>query len=94
MVKADKMMELKRNLSLARYLSARKTCLYRKRKDIFKLNELMASLRASCCLALSCVEVDVLILHLYFETMNKIIYFIVFISLKSLLLRGGSHIVS
>ena len=47
-------MEQKQNLSLtSRYLSSRKTYMYRKRKDIFKLAELMASLTASCCLTLS-----------------------------------------
>ena len=75
MVKDDRMVEMKRNLSLARYLSARKTYMYRK-KDISKLAELTAALTASL-FNLVCVEVDVLILHLYHETMNKILYFII-----------------
>ena len=45
MVTAYKMMELKQNLSLAAYLSARKTYL-QTREDIFKLSEFMAFLTA------------------------------------------------
>ena len=44
-----------------------------------------------------CSEVDVLILFLSFEireTTNKILSFIALITLKSLLLSSGSHIVS
>ena len=55
MVRAYKMMELKRNLSLAAYLSARKPYLQRKR-DIFKLAEFMAFLTASHCSTLSAVK--------------------------------------
>ena len=46
---------------------------------------------------LICIEVDVLTLYLSFEireTMNRILYFIASIPLKSLLLSSGSHIVS
>ena len=46
---------------------------------------------------LICSEVDVFILYLSFEireTTNKILSFIALISLKSLLLPSGSHIVS
>ena len=49
MVTAYKMMELKQNLSLASYLSARKKYC-KEREDIFKLAEFMAFLTASYCL--------------------------------------------
>ena len=88
-------MELKRNLSLAAYLSARKTYMQRK---------ISSSLPCSWLFSDSVVlfnviwsEVDVLILYLSFEireTMNKIISFIALIPLKLLILPSGSHIVS
>ena len=56
MVTAYKMMELKRNLSLAAHLSDRKTYLQRQRRYIFKLAESMAFLTASYCLTLSAVR--------------------------------------
>ena len=54
MVTAYKMMELKRSLSLAVYLSARNT--YLQREDVFKLAEFMAFLTASYCLTLSTLK--------------------------------------
>ena len=58
MVTAYKMMELKRNLSLAAYLSARKMYLQncKEREDIFKLAEFVAFLTASYCLILSAFQ--------------------------------------
>ena len=78
MATAYKMMEIKRNLSLAAYPSARKTYLHRSKEKISsKLAKFMASLTASYRLTLSgCIQVDVLILHLSFEiceTTNKIL---------------------
>ena len=55
MVTAYKMMEVKRNLSLAAYLSARKTYC-KEREDIFKLAEVMAFLTASYCLTLPALK--------------------------------------
>ena len=55
MVTAYKMIELKRNLSLAAYLSARKTYC-KEREDIFKLAEFMVFLTASYCLNLSAMK--------------------------------------
>ena len=98
MVTAYKMMVLKRKLSLAAYLSARKTYLQRKRRCLQARRVSLAFLTASCCLTLICSEVDVLILYLSFEireTTNKILSaFIALISLKSFLLPSASHIVS
>ena len=92
MITAYKMMELKRNLSLAAYLSARKTYLQRKRKYLY------GYLDSVVLFNLICSEVDVLILYLRFEiretTVNKILPFVALIQLKSLLLPSGSHIVS
>ena len=55
MVTAYKMMELKRNLSLAAYLSARKTYLQRKRRYL-QAREFMAFLTASYCLTLPALK--------------------------------------
>ena len=96
MVTAYKMMELKRNLSLAAYLSARKTYLQRKRR-YFQARRVHGFLDSFVLFNLICIEVDVLTLYLSFEireTMNTILYFIALIPLKSLLLPSGSHIVS
>ena len=86
MVTAYKMMELKQNLSLAAYLSARKTYLQRKRRYLQAC--LVHGFPDSLVLFnLICIEFDVLTLYLSFEirdTMNMILYFIVI----------GSHIVS
>ena len=66
MVKTYKMMELKRNLSLAAYLSARKTNLQSKR--YLQARRVHGFSDSPYCLTLSiCIEVDVLILHLSFE---------------------------
>ena len=95
-VTAYKMMELKRNLSLAAYLSARKTYLQRKRR-YFQARRVHGFLDSFVLFNLICIEVDVLTLYLSFEireTMNTILYFIALIPLKSLLLPSGSHIVS
>ena len=96
MVTAYKMMELKRNLSLAAYLSARKMYLQRKRRYLqaCRVHGFPDSL---VLFKLICIEVDVLTLYLSFEiieTMNTILYFFVLIPLKSLLLPSDSHIVS
>ena len=96
MVTAYEMMELKRNLSLAAYLSARNTYLQRKVKylEACRVHGFPDSV---VLFNLICSEVDVLILYLSFEireTMNKILSFIALIRLKSLLLPSGSHIVS
>ena len=96
MVTAYKMMELKRNLSLAAYLSARKTYLQRKRRYL-QARRVHGFPDSLVLFNLICIEVDVLTLYLSFEireTMNKILYFIALIPLKSLLLPSGSHIVS
>ena len=90
------MMELKRNLSLAAYLSARKTYLQRKRKSL-QARRVHGFPDSLVLFNLICIEVDVLTLYLSFEireTMNTILYFIALIPLKSLLLPSGSHIVS
>ena len=76
MVTAYKMMELKRNLSLAAYLSARKMYLQRKRRYLqaCRVHGFPASL---VLFNLICIEVDVLTLYLSFEireTMNTILY--------------------
>ena len=79
MVTTYKMMELKRNLSSAAYLSARKTYLQRKRRHGFPDSFVLFNL--------ICIEVDVLTLYLSFEireTMNTILYFTALIPLKSL----------
>ena len=94
-----KMMELKQNLSLAAYLSARKTYLQRKRRYL-QARRVHGFPNSLALFNLICIEVDVLTLYLSFEireTMNTILYFIVLIPLKSLLLQplpSGSHIVS
>ena len=96
MVTAYKMMELKRNLSLAAYLSARKTYLQRKRRYL-QARRVHGFPNSLVLFNLICIEVDVLALYLSFEireTMNTILYFIALIPLKSLLLPSGSHIVS
>ena len=63
---------------------------YIERKDLFRLVVHVHGRSDSLVLFnLVCIEVDVLIFHLSFEiceTMNKILYFISFIILKSLLL--------
>ena len=85
------MMELKRNLSLATYLLARKTSLHRKKTKISSTHGFFDSL---VVFNLVCIGVDVLKFHLIFdicETTNKILYSIVFTLLKSLLLLGGRH---
>ena len=95
MVTAYKIMELKRNLSLAAYLSAIKTYLQRKRR--YFQGRVHGFLDSFVLFNLICIEVDVLTLYLSFEireTMNTILYFIALIPLKSLLLPSGSHIVS
>ena len=96
MVTAYQMMELKRNLSLAAYLSARKTYLQRKRRYL-QARRVHGFPHSLVLFNLICIEVDVLALYLSFEIreiMNTILYFIALISLKSLLLPSGSHIVS
>ena len=96
MVTAYKMMELKRNLSLAAYLSARKTYLQRKRRYL-QARRVHGFPDSLVLFNLICIEVDVLTLYLSFEireTMNTILYFIALIPLKSLLLPSGSHIAS
>ena len=96
MVAAYKMMELKQNLSLAAYLSARKTNLQRKRRYL-QARRVHGFPNSLVLFNLICIEVDVLTLYLSFEireTMNTILYFIALIPLKSLLLPSGSHIVS
>ena len=85
---AYNMMELKRNLSLAAYLSARKTYLQRKRRYL-QARRVHGYSDSLVLFNLVCIEVDVLILNPSFktcETTNKILYFISFIPLKSLLL--------
>ena len=93
---AYKMMELKRNLSLAAYLSARKTYLQRKGRYL-QARRVHRFPNSLVLFKLICIEVDVLTLYLSFEireTMNTILYFIALIPLKTLLLLSGSHIVS
>ena len=85
---AYKMMEIKRNLSLAAYPSARKTYLQRKRRYL-QARRAHGFPDSVVLFNLVCSEVDVLILYLSFEireTMNKILSFIALIPLKSLLL--------
>ena len=94
-VTAYKMMELKRNLSLAAYLSARKTYLQRKRRYL-QARRVHGFPDSLVRLNLIRIEVDVLTLYLSFEireTMNMILYFIALIPLKSPLFSSGSHIV-
>ena len=98
-VTAYKMMELKRNLSLAAYLSARKTYLQRKRRylQVRRVHGFPGFLDSVVLFNLTCSEVSVLILYLSFEireTTNKILSVIALIPPKSLLLPSGSHIVS
>ena len=96
MVTPYKMMELNRNLSLAARLSARKTYLQRKRRYL-QARRVYGFPDSLELFNLICIEVDILTLYLSFEireTMNKILYFIALIPLKSLLLPSGSHIVS
>ena len=97
MVTAYKMIVLKRNLSLAAYLSGRETYLQRKRRYL-QARRVHGFLDGVVLFNLICSEVDVLILYLSFEIrekMNKILSFIaLLIPLKSLLLPSGSHIVS
>ena len=91
------MMELKRNLSLAAYLSAGKTYLQTKRTGYLHAGRVHGFLDSFVLFNLICSEVDVLILFLSIEireTTNKILSFIALIPLKSLLLPSGSHIVS
>ena len=96
-VTAYKMMELKRNLSLAAYLSAGKTYLQTKRTGYLHAGRVHGFLDRFVLFNLICSEVDVLILFLSIEireTTNKILSFIALIPLKSLLLPSDSHIVS
>ena len=96
MVTVYKMMELKQNLSLAAYLSARKTYLQRKRRYL-QARRVRGFPNSLALFNLICIEVDVLTLYLSFEireTMNTIPFFIALIPLKSLLFPSGSHIVS
>ena len=96
MTTAYKMMELKQNLYLAAYLSARKTYLQRKRRCL-QARRVHGFLDSLVLFNLICIEVDVLTLYLSYkirETMNTILYLIALIPLKSLLLPSGSHIVS
>ena len=96
MVTAYKMMELKRNLSLAAYLSARETYLQRKRRYL-QARRVHGFHDSLVMFNPICIEVDVLTLYLRFEireTMNTILYFIALIPLKSLLLPCGSRIIS
>ena len=96
MVTAYKTIELKRNPSLAAYLSAKKTYLERKRR-YFQTCRVHGFPDSLVLFNLIFNEVDVLILYLSFEireTMNTILYYIALIPLKSLLLPSGSHIVS
>ena len=89
-------MELKRNLSLAAYLPARKTYLERKRRYL-QTRRVHGFPNSLVLFNLICIEVDVLTLYLNFEIrekMNTILYFIALIPLKSPLLPSGSHIVS
>ena len=84
MVTAYKMMELKRNLSLAAYLSARKTYLQRKRRYL-QARRVQGFPDSLVLFDLICIEVDVLTLYLSFEireTMNTILYFIALIPLS------------
>lgn len=60
------MMELKLNLSLAGYLSARKTYLQRKRRYL-QASRVHGFLDSVALFNLICSEVDVLILYLSFE---------------------------
>ena len=96
MVTAYKMMLLKRRLSLAAYLSARKTYLQRKRRYL-QARRVLGFLDSVVLFNLTCSEVDVLVLYVSFEireTTNKILSFFALIPLKSLLLPSGNHIVS
>ena len=96
MVTAYKIMELKQNLSLSAYLSARKTYLQRKRRYL-RACRLHGFLDSIVLFNLIRSEVDVLILYLSLEvreTTNKILSFITLIPLISRLLPSGSHIVS
>ena len=73
-VTAYKMMELKQNLSLAAYLSARKTYLQRKRRYL-QARRVHGFPNSLVLFNLICIEVDVLILYLSFEireTMNSL----------------------
>ena len=75
MVTAYKMMELKQNLSLAAYLSARKTCLQRKRRYP-QARQVHGFPNSLTLCNLIWIEVDVLTLYLSFEireTMNTIL---------------------
>ena len=96
MVTAYKMMERKRNLSLAAYLSARKTYLERKKRHL-RAPRVHGFSDSLVLFNLVCIKVDVLTLHLSFEiceTTTEILYFIDFFPLKSRLHRSGSHLVS
>ena len=89
-------MELKQNLSLASYLSARKTYLQRKRSYLHA-HRVHGFPNSLVLFNLNCIEVNVLTPYLSFEvreTMNIILYFIALIPLKSPLLPSGTHIVS
>ena len=92
-VTAYKLMELKRNLSLAAYLSARKTYLQIKRRYL-QARRVHGFPDSLVLFNFICIEVDVLTLYLSFEireTMNTILYFTALLPLKSLLLPSGSH---
>ena len=87
MVTAYKMMELKQNLSLAAYLSARKTYLQRKRRSL-QARRVHGFPNSLVLFNLICIEVDVLTLYLSFEireTMKTLLYFIALILPKLLL---------
>ena len=71
MVTPYKMMELKRNLSLAAYLSARKTSLQRKGRFL-QARRVHGFLDGVVLFSLICSEVDVLILYLGFEIRETI----------------------
>ena len=95
MVTAYKMMELMRNLSLAAYLSARKTYLQRKRRCL-EARRVHGFPNNLVLFNLIYIEVNVLTLYLSFEireTMNTIFYVIALIPLKLLLLPSSSDFV-
>ena len=70
MVTAYKMTELKRNLSLAGYLSARKTYLQRKRRYL-QARRVHGFPDTLVLFNLICIELDVLTLYLSFEIREK-----------------------
>ena len=88
MITAYKMMELKRNLSVAAYLSARRICIDRKRRYL-QARGIHGFPESLVLFNPGCIEVVVLIFHMSFEICEKantILYFIAFIPLKMLLL--------